>query len=204
MRLTIQILTLLIFTSNCFAVKKDLKSDETIIKIFNKREIKDLDRLVNFFETQICSGQKTNKINIQECYERFFKKMNQSEKAGEIILNISFAEQKIVYDQISKKTFDEIWEQGWKIRNNNDVRLKFYGLKTKGKYVEFLKEFGLVNSFVHEYHSSLQIAGDISPSMFAGTIKRFKEFDISDPKIRLLIAVHYLTINDNYKRKEKY
>lgn len=204
MKLTLQILTYLIFAIGCSAATNDFESDKTINKIFNKKEVKDLETLVNFFENQICLGQNIDTTNKHDCYESFFKHMVQCEKTGEIILNISFEEQKKLYDQIRKKTFHEIWEQGWKTGNNNEEKLKFYGLRTKGKYVEFLHELSKDYPIVDNYYNSFQFVGDIGPSMVATIIMGHEELDTSDIRIRLLLAIHYLTMNDLYERNEKY
>jgi len=204
MKFILQILILLTFTSNCFATNKDLESNSTIHKIFNKHEIQDLETIINFFENQICQGQNTDTINRQDCYEGFFNHMVQCEKTGEIILNISFEQQKKMYDQIRKKTFNEIWGLGWKTWNNNGEKLKLYGLKTKGKYAEFLHELGLDYLIIDHYYNTFIMAGDIAPSMVANIIMRHEELDTSDIRIRLMLAIHYLTMNDLYERNEKY
>jgi hypothetical protein len=204
MKLTLQILTYLIFAIGCSAATNDLESDKTINKIFNKDEVKDLETLVNFFENQICLGQNIDTPNKQDCYESFFKHMVQCEKTGEIILNISFEEQKKMYNQIRKKTFNEIWGLGWQTWNNNGEKLKLYGLQTKGKFVEFLHELSLDYPIIDHYYNTFIMAGDIAPSMVANIIMRHEELDTSDIRIRLMLAIHYLTMNDRYERKEKY
>jgi len=204
MKLTLQILIYLIFAISCTTATNGLKSDKTINKIFNKDEIKDLEILVNFFENQICLGQNIDLKNKQDCYESFFKHMVHCEEIGEVILNISFEAQKKIYDEISQSTFNQIWAIGKTWEHNSTDTLKYLFLNEKGKYIKFLKEFGTVNPFVEGYYDSFKLIGDISPSMFAGIIMRYKEFDISDAKFRLLLAIHYLTVNDDYERKEKY
>ncbi len=204
MKLTLQILIYLILAIGCSAATNDFKSDKTINKIFNKDEIKDLETLVNFFENQICLGQNIDTQNKQDCYERFFNHMVQCEKTGEVILNISFDEQKNIYNKISKSTFNQIWAFGKTWEYNSTDTLKYLYFNEKGKYIKFLKEFGQDNKFVKGYYDTFELIGDISPSMFAEIIMRYKEFDISDARFRLLLAIHYLTVNDDYERKEKY
>jgi hypothetical protein len=70
--------------------------------------------------------------------------------------------------------------------------------------LEFLKTFGEEDSVINNYYNSLDIAGDISPTMFADLAINYKNYNLKDPKIRLIIAIHYLTLNDKYERKEKY
>ena len=32
----------------------------------------------------------------------------------------------------------------------------------------------------------------------------YNQYDVRDPRIRLVVAIHYLTLNDQFERKDKY
>ena len=40
--------------------------------------------------------------------------------------------------------------------------------------------------------------------MIAHLLKNYEYYKISDVRVRFIIAIHYLTLNDFLKRKEKY
>ncbi|MBK8627678.1 MAG: hypothetical protein IPN86_19590 [Saprospiraceae bacterium] len=76
----------------------------------------------------------------------------------------------------------------------------------KGKYLDYLeKEISQINPKTKLYIEKFSMAGDISPSIFADVVKNYGEYDIEDERIRLLIAIHYLTINHrNLEMKASY
>lgn len=69
--------------------------------------------------------------------------------------------------------------------------------------MNFLKIAGKKDKFIKEYHESVETFGGISPSLIAGIIMNHDKMNFEDPKVELVIAIHYLTLNDQYKRREK-
>ena len=186
------------------AFETKLASDSTITKIFSTTEIENLSKILDFFEGQICSIEKVEIANTLGCYSSFFERMQKGAEDGEIPIDISFDQQKILYQNIDRSTFDEIWGFNKMWRHISSDPLKSMGFNYDGKYVDFLGEYGKLNPIIYEYYDTYQQAGDISPSMVAGLVKNHQAYDISQVNIRLIIAIHYLTINDQYLRNEKY
>ncbi|WP_299625196.1 hypothetical protein [uncultured Tenacibaculum sp.] len=119
--------------------------------------------------------------------------------------HIDFKKQYEVYKQINSNTFNEIWlfQQSLPIRERKDT-LKYLGFNHSGKYIHFLNEYGKENKAVKDYVNNFNIASDLGPSMISQVIMNYKTFQIEDIKSKLLIAIHYLTLNDQNLRKEKY
>ena len=199
-----QLITILFLINFSAKSQERLNDNSTIKTVFNEIEIKDLETILNFFDNKICETENINKSNILECYSSFFERMAKSENAGSIEFRIPFNEQENIYKLINQTTFDEIWIFGknWKRETNQTFKYLSYNLN--GKYVKFLEKLGIENKVIKTYIESLYAAGDISPSMFANVLMGYKNYDITNSQIRLMIAIHYLTLNDQNNRTDKY
>lgn len=194
-----------IFAVCCVSQRQnDLSNDETIKETFNATEIDDLLKIQSFFDKSIGLTVTKNQKEIIKAYTDFFQLNSEIEKVADLDLPINFNDQKKLYNQLDKKTFEDIWSIGWSTKMNSNDTLKNVELNRHGKYVEFLKTLGKQDSIIDKYHNSLEVAGDISPAIVADLVKNHDNYNIKDPKIRLMIAIHYLTLNDKFERKEKY
>ena len=197
---------LIIFLLINFSVnsQEKLGGNITIKSVFNESEIQDLETILVFFDNKICETENINKSNISECYRSFFERMAEFEKTGIIEFRVPFEEQRNIYKIINQSTFDEIWIFGksWKPKTNQTFKSISYNLS--GKYVEYLEELGKENKIIKNYIDTLLAAGDISPIMFANVLMGYKNYDITDIRVRLMIAIHYMTLNDQNERNEKY
>ena len=199
------LISMMIFALGCTSQRQnDLLNDQTIKASFNTTEMNDLAKIQRFFDESIGFTEREKQENLEKVYTDFFLQNSDIEKESDFKLSINFNDQKELYDQLDKKTFDNIWEiSRWSEWNSNDT-LKRIQLNREGKYLQFLKTFGEQDSVINNYYNSLEIAGDISPTMIADLVKNYKNYNVNDPKIRLIIAIHYLTLNDQFERKEKY
>ncbi|WP_321288302.1 hypothetical protein [uncultured Sunxiuqinia sp.] len=198
------VLTIIIAFSCTTQKQNNLSNDETIKESFNSTEINDLTKIQSFFDKSIGLTENKNQENLEKVYTYFFLENSDIEKAANFKLSINFNDQKELYNQLDEKTFNDIWEISWSKKWNSNDTIKHVQLNRQGKYVQFLKTFGEQDSVINNYYNSLEIAGDISPAMVADLAKNYKNYNVKDPKIRLIIAIHYLTINDQLERKEKY
>ena len=173
-------------------------------KTFSAIEINDLLIIQNFFDKSIGLTEYKNQKDLINAYIDFFKLNSNIGKVTDLKLPIDFKEQKDLYNQLDKRTFDDIWLIGSSTKMDLNDTLKNIELNRHGKYMEFLKVFGKQNSVIDKYYNTLNVAGDISPAMVADMGIDYGSYDIKDPKIRLIIAIHYLTLNDRIKRNGKY
>tara|TARA_R110002111_G_scaffold199_1_gene2264 strand:- start:355 stop:813 length:459 start_codon:yes stop_codon:yes gene_type:complete len=121
-----------------------------------------------------------------------------------ILENVEFEEQKEMYSNFESDLFSEIWEFG-KARNLRENKTyKSIGLNIEGKYALFLKDLSKRNPDLKQYYESIMGAGNWeSMGLLQQRINTNPEYyDLKDPSIQVLIAVHYLTQNDQQKRKE--
>lgn len=199
-----QLITILFLINFSAKSQERLNDNSTIKTVFNEIEIQDLETILIFFDNKICETENIDKSNILDCYLSFFERMAKSENAGIIEFRIPFNEQENIYKSINQTTFDEIWTFGknWKRETNQAFKYLTYNLK--GKYAKYLEKLGIENRIIKTYIESLYAAGDISPSIFANVLMGYKNYDITNSQIRLMIAIHYLTLNDQNNRTEKY
>lgn len=185
--------------------QKTLESNSTVTKVFNDSEIHDLTLILEFFNKQICSLENKKGSDINDCYNKFIQRMIESAETGNMEINIPFKEQIELYNAIDEQTFNEIWQMGWQRTPRLSIdTLTYIDLKNHSKYVSFLNEYGKESDFIKEYHNSLKMSGGIGPAMISNMMMSYEYYDIYDIRMKLVFAIHYLTLNDQFNRKEKY
>jgi len=196
----ILIFGIMILQSN-FSCKSEL-STRKLKNNFTTEQISDLNKIINFFKNQICQN---NDSDFKTCFSEVLPKL--LEYGWQPILEkVDFGKQKELYKSISETTFKEIWVFGKTTYPETGLELRSVGSKYNGKYQKYLTELGKYNAEIKEYTERLIASGDFE-SM--GLLQQRiyinpSEFDLDNPNIQLLIAVHYLTQNDQEKRKDKW
>lgn len=94
------------------------------------------------------------------------------------------------YSVIKLKVFDEIY---WKY-NAPELNTIKYNFTDKSAYLEYLKLVGKNKEFIKGYAESVELTNDLVPSLVAGFAKNIKKTDLEDENIRLIFAIHYLTL----------
>lgn len=165
-------------------------SRESLEGFFNKDEINDINLLINRFDDYIQEDYEGS--DLSNAYENFFEAMAKSEAQDDLSnVAIPYEQKKQMVDGLQKSTLSKIWEHH-RFKNTN-IETDFY-LNYNGKYMEFLREAGKKNLLIKEYYDSIETAGVISPYSFSLLNHKQKELDISDKRIRFILAVHYLTL----------
>lgn len=188
---------LLLFSSSLSG--QNLKTDSTVNSIFTAQEISDLEKILNFFTHQICEVEDINKIQAAGCFESYFKNLEErSRGSSHFNLKLSLEKQKTFYNSIDTSTFNDIWHYQ-KLQNliTRDTIIEL-SLDPGGKYAEFLHALGQEYDKVGLYYDDLKACGGISPVTMAELMKNYQEFPFNDERIRLLFAIHYLTLNDQF------
>ncbi|MEX0811022.1 MAG: hypothetical protein WD048_02320 [Chitinophagales bacterium] len=186
----------------CSKKANKLTHIKEINSVFTESEIEDLEVLFDFFNNSICN----NKIEyLTDCYYDFFDKVKTSADSGSLYLHIPIEDQLALYDQLNDSTFYQIWAIGksWNHEDTDDT-LKSVYYRWDGKFFEFLKQAGKQNEFAKAYLESVEAAGSPPPSLVASITYNYKELGIEDLRVKFILAIHFLTLNDEYKREEKY
>lgn len=194
-----------IITISCTSVRQDRLPDDEIVKsTFSPGEIEDLSKILSFFDQQISMRDKGSEKSPDESYQRFFKELSEVKTTGDLSIPIDFKKQNDLYTELNESTLKQIWSYGWIVKWGTTDTLKNMQLNRDGKFAKFLKKSGENNRVIKKYAESLEIAGEISPAIIGDLLKNYSNYDMNDPKIRLMVAIHYLTLNDQWNRKEKY
>jgi hypothetical protein len=203
MKTLFQLIVITVISISCSVEKDDsLSKDETINSVFNLSEISDLVKIQEFFDQQIGSKDKKNEGSLLKSYDAFFEGNSKIKNLGQLTLSIDFNEQKKLYKRLTDSTYNHIWIMSWTVPMNSVDTLNRLELKYGGKYMEFLEEVGGKDEKIAQYCNSFKGMGVITPSMTADLVKNYKDYNINDPKVRLIIAIHYLTMNDILNRVE--
>jgi hypothetical protein len=174
----------------------------SVISIFNETEVRELNSILDFFTGQICNQEMPD---VNSCFKEYLGNLFKDFDYGkEFELNISFEEQMKLYYEISDSTFNEIWsfERSPQRRSSDSIRYLQYN--SKGKYFSFLKELATQYKHVKDYYATHQAAGDLSPSMAGNVLYNYDDYNYDDVRIRLFIAIHFLTLNDQMNREDQY
>jgi len=210
------ILIVLQFNFSCKSYSPELRQN------FSRKQIKDLNRIRKFFINEI-------RDNPQDNFAYSFRNQPQDylERQGKAFWQkIDFNKQKKLYQSISKSTFDEIWtinkqtnfKKNGKVYNDS---IGFFGIFSKrevlsvtkslgvnalGKYCQYLTDFGKHNPKVAKYAKRLMDGGDIIRFYlpYRKILRDYKQFDLNNKDIQLILAIHYLTLNDHDKRHKKW
>ncbi len=203
------LLTLIIAVSiiSCSTTPKNKLLNEAQLKeVFTEQQINDLNTILQFFENQIGINPEDSDEQSTQKYYQYIDKLYAAMRKGKAEKLISIEEQLAMYQQIDTQTFNQIWTlgAGYKKKWKGDT-LRVIHLNYEGKYKSFLKLVADSIPIVKEkYYDRFQTIGHISPTMKADLIINKEQFDLRDIRIRLLYAIHYLTLNDENKRREKY
>ena len=131
--------------------------------------------------------------------------MEESLETGEMQLNIPFDQQLQVYNQLSDSVIPEIWslEAIQVYGDSPQDTFRTIQISLEGKYFEFLKETAKEDKLAKNYYDAISAAGDISPSLIHKILAYYDDYNTQDIRVKLIIAIHYLTLNDIFERKEK-
>ena len=150
------IVFLLILSGCTYDTGKKLNSNLTITNCFTQEEIKDLAKLLDFFNEHICVSEGIDKKEIIKCYDSFIQRMIETAEAGSLDAQIPFSLQKEIYNQISDSLFNRIWVFGRsRIKWGEPDTLKHIEYRRDGKYMEFLEELGKEYEMVKNYRETL-------------------------------------------------
>jgi len=184
-----------------------LEKFKTITQTFNAKQVKGLNEILAFFDEEVCKSAGIEGKEVLDCYQKYFEKLALSVETGNLEINISYPKQTEFLSKINPDLFQEIWNERQMIKFKDRMHkkippdtLQIIFLKLDGGYADFLKIFAKKNDKIKFYSNHLQAVSDISPSIVADVLMNYKDYDISDEHIRLVIAIHYLTLNYQYSK----
>ncbi|MCF8303284.1 MAG: hypothetical protein K9I94_08420 [Bacteroidales bacterium] len=200
------IITLTIITLGCNSIDDPDQSIEYQLKNdFNKTEIKELNRILNFFDELVLNQTKTNSISAGY---RIYMENLKFIKSKQDFNNRLFADKSkidsFIKDYRETQTFDEIWvfEYGYSYENREDTVTRQIIPKLRGKYINILDKAISKDSVFKSYKDVLIASGAIPPSVIAGFQKINDKVDFDDDLIRLIVVIHYISVKSYTKIDE--
>lgn len=172
-----------------------LSNDLLIKKHFSKKEVKDLESILYYFDNLVMNGCDNNLLQCYHSYLSTFK----NDKEGEIDFKISSEEQNEVLSSIKETTFDKIWYYSLSFKDNYKDTTKVLMLKSTSSYMDFIKDAGKKNTHINKYYKLFMSSEDLSASVISYIINNYDKFNLMDEKERLILAIHYMTISERYK-----
>ena len=200
MRTLISILLVLIISYSCSNDKK-LETDKIIKKVYNESDIVFLKKILVFFDSEIC--KLSDKTDLYDCYQDYFDFKMKQINIGEFTIRIPFDKQLELFNSFDSTFIFENWGYGRMHERKEDKYYEYLNLRNDGKFSKFLELLSSENKKFRYYSETLNSAGCITPSMIGGLIINAKEYDIKDEKVRLVFAIHYLTLNDENKSRRE-
>lgn len=186
---------ILLTLNSCKQNETNLSQYPLIKETFNKSEIVDLEKILTFFDYQIHQEFKTK--SIKDDYSFFYKKSLKDLENGIMYIGFSLRQQDSLFREINQKTISEIWNKGKSFKETDTVNIIY--LKTDSKYIEFLKSLGKKNNYIKSYTDDLTNFLDITPHQSYFFTNNYDSLNFNDDRVRLIIAIHYLTLNDTYR-----
>lgn len=169
---------------------------------FNENEIKDLNAIADFFQSELCGTKESTEFG--ECIKNLVPDIIDLEN-NYIEKNISYRKQKKLYRKISKNTFQKIWAlcKSWRSKKPKyEYESLCYSFNPEFK--AFVLELGKTSGYLSRYGETLELGGLGNTNFIASNIIEFPQsMNIEDRGVQIVFAIHYLTQNDHLKRDKK-
>lgn len=190
--MTMLLCTFLLITA-CTSEKNNQLSDYPEMKtIFSKKELADLQTLLNLFEKEIGISSDASPEAKAAGYSVFNKQVVAWYESGER-RDFPLTEEQIskMFDMLHVGTFRSVWNIGVRIYTNGNQRPDI-SIHTQGKFMDLLSKLGKEYPPLTELHDNIKMAGDISPSFAVKLFKEFDQHNFQDARIRLVYAISCL------------
>ncbi|MBZ9779909.1 hypothetical protein LB452_13365 [Psychroflexus sp. CAK8W] len=184
-----------------FSCKSQYSATE-LNKNFTSVQIADLNKITEFFKSEMCLHMDSD---FKTCYERTPHEYLEA-TGNPFWKEIDFEKQKELYNQISPTTFNEIWTFCKSINLKTGFEYRSVCPIYNGKYQKYLADLGENDERIEKYLKRIQNYGDFNyfDIGYREILNNRKHFDLKDPNFQLILAIHYLSLNDIEKRKEKW
>ena len=196
------IITLTLFFIKCSSIENPDKSIDSILKNeFNQGEIKELKGIIDFFDNTVLAQTKIDLID--SAYHRYMENLRYNESWNEFETKLMIDKSKID-SFINDYKNNEIFGRIWKIEYGTD-RTRKDTLSTElipnqqGDYFILLDKAIENDTIFNDYKNSLIMGGAIVPSLVAGFQNVHERLDFNNEIIRLIVAIHYISIESYTK-----
>lgn len=156
-------------------------ADNKNYRSFNTEESKELDKIIQFFESKICESSEESK----KCYDTFF-----TSEMPRRFVSQDYLWKKQELDTLLNSLSEELRNEIWEVRSDGTY------LNKKGKYFEMLKKDATLKRYLMAMDNNNQADFDgIYPKMSAFVLTEYSNFDMAKKEHRLFISIHYLSLS---------
>ncbi len=166
-----------------------LSNDKLVKQYFNKYQRADVEKILSFFDEQACRQMQMTTDDPVACCERYLSHLAKADTFGNIQIGISMAEQEKLFASFSPSTVKDIWS------DETTGMSGHFEIRFDGRFHRFLRVLGEENEKIGQYVDTFDQVGKITSSMHADVLLNFRDYDLFDDRVRLMMAVHYLTLN---------
>lgn len=182
--------------------------DSLLDRHFSKTEVAQMHNIRKFFNTYIMENCE-NAETLELCYQEFFSRMLAAFKGkGAFKVGIPFDEQQILYTSLDQHFQKEIWV---------DTKPKVYAPSVdsvvayttidlrapNSRYIDFLKEIAQEENYIKMYLKPILAVGHLPFQLTQSMVNNPSGLDFNDEYHQLILAIHFLTINDQIESRPK-
>ncbi|WGD34943.1 hypothetical protein [Olleya sp. YS] len=198
------ILSLLVIITTLISSCKENNTSETLKNHFTEDQIQDFNKINNFFISQALNNNKSNyKKELQLLIDELI-----NNDIIALIKKIDFKKQKELYTLISKSSFNELWVFCKSFRKKRIESESFISICPNhelNNFKNYLKELSKTNSFAEVCLKSMEDSGDYHIARFSNYLfQNINSIDLNNFDNQFIIAVYFLSLNDNEQRNEKW
>jgi hypothetical protein len=210
MKTKIFLLICIFVAVSCSQPNQKLSFETPLLKkYFTETERPLLAKMVQFTDSLVLAN--TQEIEIEEAYHAYFDTILILMKNGDFNnMSCNEPEKQEFLFNLDTTFLNKIWEKSIpRIVKSKDTTLyspeNYFSLSLnyKGEYVKYLKEKGMENDFYKSVHESIEIAGDISPTVYGKFLLEHRELNFSNAENRLWASVFILRMEDPMELKVK-
>ena len=151
--------------------------------IFSKTDLSELNSIVNDFDKILMTEYKTDSKT--KAYQEYSKQVN-----DEMRIPIPNGLEKLGKEVMTLGVFNKIW---WKYDYSTGNSGNF-NINPKSEYLTFLKVNGENSELIKRYADKYSSVSDLQPSIIAEFARNIESQNLEDKNIRLIFAIHYLTL----------
>nr|WP_299214417.1 hypothetical protein [uncultured Allomuricauda sp.] len=194
---------ILVLLLNLYLLTFGQKEKTDLKDFFSKSEIQDLNLIADFLQTELCGTADRTKFGY--CIKSSLPKLSDW-KQTYIQDKISWRKQKKLYSKISDSTFQKIWGlcKTWRTIEPK-YEYKSICFSQNENFIQFLKKVGESNPYLEGYGKKLENVGSFDSGNFLvwNIIEHPQNWNLEDRNVQIILAIHFLTQNDQQKRDKK-
>jgi len=168
---------------------------------FKDYEIESILLCMEFLENELRTFFNLNEQSEEDPIAMFIEYTE--DKYPEFEIPINFSAQQELYQKLNTYFFIQTWDYGLVTKGEDNTTYISLGFKTDSPLFRYLKKKSKKIGVITGYLNTLKTVGDISPSMVGTMASLIPMGYEKNLELRILLTLHYLTLNDRTKRRDR-